>query len=61
MSRIGKNPVVITSGVNVTLGADNVITVKGPKGVLKQTIDRDIKVEVKGDTVNLIFAIPLNP
>ena len=51
MSRIGKNPVVISSGVNVTVDQDNVITVKGPKGVLKQAIDRDIKVEVKGDTV----------
>jgi large subunit ribosomal protein L6 len=51
MSRIGKNPVVITKGVNVTLSADNVITVKGPKGELKQNIDRDIKVEVKDDKV----------
>ncbi len=51
MSRIGKNPVTITSGVNVTVDTDNVITVKGPKGVLKQTVDRDIKIEVKGDTV----------
>ncbi len=56
MSRIGKNPVTITSGVNVTLGADNVITVKGPKGELKQAIDRDIKVEVKDNTV--IFLRP---
>ena len=56
MSRIGKNPVTITSGVNVSLGADNVITVKGPKGELKQAIDRDIKVEVKDDTV--IFLRP---
>ncbi len=51
MSRIGKNPVTITSGVNVTVDTDNVITVKGPKGVLKQTVDRNIKIEVKGDTV----------
>ncbi len=56
MSRIGKNPVPITTGVNVTLGADNIITVKGPKGELKQTIDRDIKVEVKDNTVQ--FARP---
>jgi large subunit ribosomal protein L6 len=54
MSRIGKNPVVITKGVNVTVGADNVITVKGPKGELKQTVDRDIKVEVKDDKVEFI-------
>lgn len=51
MSRIGKNPVTITSGVNVSLGSDNVITVKGPKGELKQAIDRDIKVEVKDDKI----------
>jgi len=47
MSRIGKQPVNLPSGVTVTVGADNVITVKGPKGELKQAIDRDIKVEVK--------------
>ena len=56
MSRIGKNPVVITKGVSVSVGADNVITVKGPKGELKQAIDRDIKVEVKDDKVE--FARP---
>ncbi|MGH2565681.1 MAG: 50S ribosomal protein L6, partial [Ginsengibacter sp.] len=54
MSRIGKNPVVITKGVNVTVGADNVITVKGPKGELKQAINRDIKVEVKDDKVEFV-------
>ena len=54
MSRIGKSPVPITSGVNVTLGADNIITVKGPKGELKQAIDRDIKVEVKADSIELV-------
>ena len=51
MSRIGKNPVTILKGVNVSLGNDNVITVKGPKGELKQAIDRDIKVEVKDDKI----------
>jgi large subunit ribosomal protein L6 len=34
-------------GVTVTVGNDNVITVKGKKGELKQQVDRDIKVEVK--------------
>ncbi len=56
MSRIGKNPVAVTNGVNVTVGADNIITVKGPKGELKQAIDSDIKVEVKDNTV--IFSRP---
>jgi len=54
MSRIGKNPVVITKGVNISVGSDNVITVKGPKGELKQAIDRDIKVEVKDDKVEFV-------
>src|ERR1700716_251356 len=56
MSRIGKKPVAIPDGVTVSVGNDNVITVKGPKGELKQTIDRDIKVEVKGAQVE--FARP---
>ena len=47
MSRIGKKPVAIPTGVTITVGADNVITVKGPKGELKQLMDRDIKAEVK--------------
>ena len=51
MSRIGKNPVTITKGVSVTVGSDNVVTVKGPKGELKQAVDPDIKVEVKDDKV----------
>lgn len=51
MSRIGKKPVSIPSGVTVTVGKDNVITVKGPKGELKEAIDRDITVEVKDNEV----------
>ena len=51
MSRIGKQPVVLPKGVTVTVGTDNILTVKGPKGELKTTIDRDIKVEVKDDHV----------
>jgi large subunit ribosomal protein L6 len=53
MSRIGKKPVTIPAGVTVSVGTDNVVTVKGPKGELKQNVDRDIKVEVKGTEVEL--------
>lgn len=52
MSRIGKQPVVLPSGVTATISKDNVLTVKGPKGELKQDIDRDITVEVKDNAVN---------
>jgi len=53
MSRIGKKPVVVPNGVTVTVGKDNVVTVKGPKGELKQAVDPDIKVEVKDGQIEL--------
>ncbi len=53
MSRIGKAPITVPSGVTVSVGSDNVVTVKGPKGELKQPIDRDIKVEVKDGIINI--------
>jgi large subunit ribosomal protein L6 len=54
MSRIGRQPIPVPNGVTVTVGADNVITVKGPKGELKQPVDRDIKVEVADGNINVI-------
>jgi large subunit ribosomal protein L6 len=56
MSRIGRKAVTVPNGVTVTLGNDNVIVVKGPKGELKQPVDRDITVEVKDNTVNFARA-----
>ena len=53
MSRIGRKPVSIPKGVTVTIGNDNTVTVKGPKGELKEAVDRDITLEVKDDQVNL--------
>jgi large subunit ribosomal protein L6 len=47
MSRIGKKPVILGKGVTVKVDNDNIITVKGPKGELKQSINRDIIIEVK--------------
>jgi len=46
MSRIGKAPVAVPNGVTIAVGSDNVVSVKGPKGELKESIDRDITVEV---------------
>ena len=54
MSRIGKKPVTIPSGVTVAVNGENVVTVKGPKGELKQTVDRDIKIEVKDGNVDIL-------
>src|SRR2546423_8949287 len=52
MSRIGRKAVTIPNGVTVAIGSDNVVTVKGPKGELKQAIDRDITVEIKDNQVS---------
>jgi len=52
MSRIGRKPITVPNGVTITVGNDNVVVVKGPKGELKQTIDRDITVEVKDGLVS---------
>jgi large subunit ribosomal protein L6 len=56
MSRIGKKPVVAPGGVTISVGKDNVVSVKGPKGELKQAIDRDITVEIKDG--NITFSRP---
>jgi len=56
MSRIGKQPVVVPAGVTITVSAENVLTVKGPKGQLTQNIDRDITIEVKEGEV--VFTRP---
>lgn len=53
MSRIGRAPVTVPNGVTITVGKDNVITVKGPKGELKEAVDRDIKVETENGVLNL--------
>jgi len=53
MSRIGRKPISVPNGVIVTVGKDNVVTVKGTKGELKQLLDRDIVVEVKDNQVVL--------
>jgi large subunit ribosomal protein L6 len=53
MSRIGKKPIAIPSGVTVTVGKDNVVTVKHGKHELAQAVDRDIKVEVKDGEIHI--------
>jgi large subunit ribosomal protein L6 len=47
MSRIGKKPITLPANVTISVGSDNNITVKGPKGTLMQNVDPDIKVSVQ--------------
>lgn len=52
MSRIGKLPITLPKGVDVTVNKNH-ITVKGPKGELKRSIDPDITVAVDNGVVTL--------
>lgn len=50
MSRIGKLPIILPKGVSVDV-KDNIVTVKGPKGELKQTVNPAIKIEVENGEI----------
>lgn len=53
MSRIGRAPITVPAGVTVTLGEENRITVKGPKGELSYKIPASIKANVEGSVVHV--------
>ena len=48
MSRIGRLPIAVPTGVTVTIDASNLVTVKGPKGTLSQQVNPDITVKQEG-------------
>jgi large subunit ribosomal protein L6 len=50
MSRVGKLPITIPKGVNVTLG-DSVLTVKGPKGTLARSIPSNLNIEIGQEAI----------
>ena len=50
MSRIGRNPIAIPSGVNITV-ENSIVTVTGPKGTLSREINPKIEVKVENGTI----------
>lgn len=52
MSRIGRAPIEIPAGVEVTCNG-NVVTVKGPKGTLSHNVHPDMTVTVEGNTIHV--------
>lgn len=52
MSRIGRKPIDVPSGVDVKLEG-SVITVKGPKGTLTRTLHNDMIIEHEGSVINV--------
>lgn len=53
MSRIGRTPITVPAGVTVTVDAENVVTVKGPKGTLTQQLNSIAVVKVEAGVVNV--------
>jgi large subunit ribosomal protein L6 len=53
MSRIGNKIIVLPANVSVSVAADNVVSVKGPKGTLTQAVDSDIIIEVEGSELKV--------
>jgi large subunit ribosomal protein L6 len=53
MSRIGKSPIELPKGVEVSVGKSNVVAVKGPKGALYQQIDADLILKQEDGVVVL--------
>ena len=51
MSRIGRMPITVPAGVTVTVGTNNEVTVKGPKGTLSDTLHKDMIIKVEGDQI----------
>lgn len=53
MSRIGKMPINLPVGVKISVDKSNIVTVKGPKGELKQQVDKDIEIAVEDSVLSV--------
>ena len=53
MSRIGRMPITVPAGVEVSIAAGNVVTVKGPKGTLVQALHPEMILEQEGNIIHV--------
>ena len=53
MSRIGRAPITVPSGVKVEIGADNTVVVTGPKGKLTHTFPETMTIQQDGTTLTV--------
>ena len=53
MSRIGKMPIDVPAGVEVTVAEGNVVTVKGPKGTLQQQLAKNMTIAQEGSVIHV--------
>lgn len=54
MSRVGKKPIEIPSNVEISVGKDNLVKAKGPKGELEQQIDKRFTIKVEDGVLTLV-------
>ena len=53
MSRIGRMPITVPAGVEVSVAAGNVVTTKGPKGTLVKALHPDMIIEQEGNIISV--------
>lgn len=53
MSRVGRLPITIPQGVAFNISDANLVTVKGPLGELSEQIDKDISIQIDGETLTV--------
>ena len=53
MSRIGRAPIAVPAGVEVKIEANNVVTVKGPKGTMTRQFHPNMKIEQEGEVIRV--------
>jgi len=53
MSRIGRMPITLPAGVDVTIDAGNVVTVKGPKGTITQQLSNKMTLSQEGNVISV--------
>ena len=51
MSRIGRMPITVPQGVEVKIGENNEVTVKGPKGTLSKVLHKDMIIKQEGSEI----------
>ena len=54
MSRVGKKVIEVPANVTIEVAADNVVTVKGPKGELTRQFNQDMKIEQEGNILSVV-------
>lgn len=53
MSRIGRKPITVPSGVEINVDEKNLVTVKGPKGTLTEQISQDLTITQEGEELTV--------